>query len=149
VLWQFHKIHHSSRGLDWLATFRSHIGEQILRRLLAPVLLIIFGFPVNAVVIAGAIFIAWSVLNHANLRLNLRVLEAILITPRLHRVHHLSDAPPNNLGTFLTLWDKVRGTLDQSNYEKECELGNGELDYPQDWVSQFIRPLKNNSKQFD
>ena len=28
VLWQFHKTHHSSRKLDWLATFRSHIGEQ-------------------------------------------------------------------------------------------------------------------------
>jgi lathosterol oxidase len=32
ALWEFHKVHHSSRELDWLATFRSHIGEQILRR---------------------------------------------------------------------------------------------------------------------
>jgi sterol desaturase/sphingolipid hydroxylase (fatty acid hydroxylase superfamily) len=105
LLWQFHKIHHSSRELDWLATFRSHIGEQIVRRVLAPVLLILFGFPLNAVVIAGSIFIAWSVLNHANLKLNLRILEGVLITPRLHRIHHLSYAPTNNLGTFLTLWD--------------------------------------------
>src|SRR5215213_8072417 len=36
MLWEFHKIHHSSRTLDWLATFRSHIIEQVLRRLVAP-----------------------------------------------------------------------------------------------------------------
>jgi sterol desaturase/sphingolipid hydroxylase (fatty acid hydroxylase superfamily) len=141
VLWQFHKIHHSSRELDWLATFRSHIGEQILRRLLAPVLLILFGFPLNTVVIAGALFIAWSILNHANIHLNMQVLEAVFITPRLHRIHHLSNAPTRNLGTLFTLWDKLRGSLDLTTYGQECELGNGEPDYPQNWVRQFIRPL--------
>src|SRR5262245_22059684 len=43
VLWEIHKIHHSSRLLDWLATFRSHILEQALRRLLAPLMLILVG----------------------------------------------------------------------------------------------------------
>src|SRR5262245_2511613 len=28
ALWEFHKVHHSSRTLDWLATFRSHIVER-------------------------------------------------------------------------------------------------------------------------
>src|SRR5215216_11928 len=40
LLWEFHKIHHSSLTLDWLATFRSHIVEQIFRRLIAPAVLI-------------------------------------------------------------------------------------------------------------
>ena len=142
ALWEFHKIHHSSRELDWLATFRSHIGEQILRRLLAPVLLILFGFPLKGVLIAGAIFIAWGVLNHANLSLNMRVLEPVLITPRLHRVHHLSHAPANNLGTFFTFWDRLRGTLDVAEYSAECELGNGEPNYPQTWLHQFFKPLR-------
>jgi sterol desaturase/sphingolipid hydroxylase (fatty acid hydroxylase superfamily) len=44
LLWEFHKIHHSSRTLDWLATFRSHIVEQALRRLIAPALLILVIF---------------------------------------------------------------------------------------------------------
>src|SRR5262245_47797855 len=25
LLWEFHKVHHSSPSLDWLATFRSHL----------------------------------------------------------------------------------------------------------------------------
>src|SRR5262245_36439255 len=41
ALWEFHKVHHSSHMLDWLATFRSHLLEQVLRRLIAPALLIL------------------------------------------------------------------------------------------------------------
>lgn len=142
LLWQFHKIHHSSLQLDWIATFRSHIGEQIFRRLLAPVLLILFGFPPKAVVIAGAIFIAWAMLNHANIKLNMQFLETIFITPRLHRIHHLNNAPANNLGTLFTFWDKIRGTLDMTLYSHEDELGNGELNYPQTWSRQLLQPVK-------
>ena len=141
MLWEFHKIHHSSRELDWLATFRSHLGEQVLRRLLAPALLILFGFPMKAVIIAGSLFIAWAILNHANLRLNMQVLETVLITPRLHRIHHLNNAPSNNLGTVFTFWDKLRGTLDIKQYDEEYELGNGVPDYPQNWLRQFFKPL--------
>ena len=141
ILWEFHKIHHSSRKLDWLATFRSHIGEQILRRLLAPALLILFGFPTKAVIIAGSFFIAWAILNHANLRLNWRVLETVFITPRLHRIHHLCNSRSNNLGTVFTFWDRLRGSLDLRQYAEERELGNGEPDYPQNWLRQFFRPL--------
>ena len=142
ALWEFHKIHHSSRELDWLATFRSHIAEQILRRLLTPVLLFLFGFPLNAVIIAGAFFIAWAILNHANLGLSMQALETVLITPRLHRIHHLSNASTNNLGTVFTFWDKLRGTLDVTEIAAEAELGNGEPDYPQSWLRQFFMPLR-------
>src|ERR1051325_466618 len=75
TLWEFHKVHHSIPMLDWLATFRSHIVEQGFRRLLAPVLLILVGFPLEAVLIANAIFIGWTMLNHSNLDLDLRFLE--------------------------------------------------------------------------
>src|SRR5262245_34285840 len=43
ALWEIHKVHHSSRSLDWLATFRSHVLEQVLRRLIAPLVLISAG----------------------------------------------------------------------------------------------------------
>src|SRR5688572_32132155 len=35
ALWRIHAVHHSSPTLDWLATFRSHPLEQILRRAVA------------------------------------------------------------------------------------------------------------------
>ena len=79
ALWEFHKVHHSSRTLDWLATFRSHFIEQALRRLVAPVLLVIAGFPLDAVVVAAGLFTAWATFNHSNLRVRLGPLEAWLV----------------------------------------------------------------------
>jgi sterol desaturase/sphingolipid hydroxylase (fatty acid hydroxylase superfamily) len=63
------------------------------------------------VLAAGAVFIAWAVYNHSNLRVGLGFLEHVLITPRLHRAHHLNDAPARNLGTVFTFWDRMRGTF--------------------------------------
>ncbi len=60
ALWEFHKAHHSSPTLDWLATFRSHLVEQTLRRLVAPALLIVAGVPPDAVVVAASLFTAWA-----------------------------------------------------------------------------------------
>jgi len=144
ALWEFHKVHHSSRTLDWLAIFRSHIVEQALRRLIAPALLIIAGFPIKAVVLAGGLFTAWGMLNHSNLKLNLRFLETILITPRLHRLHHVPETEGCNLGTFFTFWDRMRGTFVQAELEETCTFGvAGEVDsYPQGWFPQFVEPVR-------
>lgn len=98
-------------------------------------------------IIAGAMFIAWSVLNHANLRLNSKLFERVLITPRLHRTHHLNDAESRNLGTIFTIWDKLRGTLDRTHFAEECALGNGEADSPQSWLRQFFTPFRRHGSQ--
>jgi sterol desaturase/sphingolipid hydroxylase (fatty acid hydroxylase superfamily) len=141
LLWEFHKIHHSSLTLDWLATFRSHIVEQIFRRLIAPAALIIVGFPLNSVLIAGGVFIVWAMLNHSNLRLNLGPLETVLITPSLHRVHHLYKTSEKNLGTIFTFWDRLRGTFVFVETNEKSLFGNGDAVYPQKWLSQLAEPV--------
>ena len=50
VLWRLHKVHHSSRVLDWLATFRAHPLEHLLRHLASPAALILLGFPLERAV---------------------------------------------------------------------------------------------------
>ena len=144
VLWEFHKIHHSSPTLDWLATFRSHLVEQALRRLVAPLLLILAGVPVDVAGSAAAIFVAWAILNHANLRLPLGALEPLLITPRLHRLHHLPATTERNLGTMLTLWDRLRGTLVAAEPARPYAFGMpGEhASYPEGWWRQLVEPVR-------
>ncbi len=142
LLWQFHQAHHSSRQLDWLATFRSHVVEQALRRVLAPLLLIGLGVPVPAVTVAAGIFLAWATLNHANLRLPLGALEWLLVTPRLHRVHHVPATTERNLGTLFTCWDRLRGTLVLADPPSEVAFGlpRETETYPQDWGRQLVEP---------
>lgn len=142
VLWEFHKAHHSSLHLDWLATFRSHLIEQMLRRALAPLLLIASGVPAAAVGVAAAFFFAWATLNHANLTLPLGILERVLITPRLHRLHHVPVTTERNLGTVFTWWDRLRGSLVTTDPVTPVRFGlplEAET-YPQDWGRQLVAP---------
>jgi sterol desaturase/sphingolipid hydroxylase (fatty acid hydroxylase superfamily) len=141
VLWEFHKIHHSSPVIDWLATFRSHFAEQVLRRTVGPVLLIVAGFPASAALIAGAIFMAWSEFNHSNLKLNLRFVEPVLITPRLHKLHHVPRTMERNLGTVFTFWDRARGTFITADPSDGAVFGNGDPSYPQSWMTQLLEPV--------
>ena len=143
ALWEIHKIHHSSRALDWLATFRSHIFEQILRQLLAPIILILVGVPLEAVVLGSSVFYAWAMFIHSNLGLNLGAIEPVLVTPRLHRLHHDSNNTNKNFGTVFTLWDRLLGKLDVRESSTDVIFGvPGEVEtYPQGWWPQLVQPL--------
>lgn len=144
ALWEIHKVHHSSRLLDWLSTFRSHILEQFLRRVLAPLMLVLIGVPLDAVALGASVFYAWAMLIHSNLSLNLRKLEPILVTPRLHRLHHDSSTANKNLGTVFTIWDRMLGTSDVRESSGSVIFGvPGEVGkYPQGWWAQFIEPFR-------
>jgi sterol desaturase/sphingolipid hydroxylase (fatty acid hydroxylase superfamily) len=145
ALWEIHKAHHSSAHLDWLATFRSHVLEQTLRRLVAPLGLIVLGVPIDAVVVAATIFNAWATLIHSNLRLPGGALEAIVVTPRLHRIHHDPGTTDRNFGTLLTVWDRLfRGRFVTHDVADDVRFGvPGEVaTYPQGWGAQLVEPLR-------
>jgi sterol desaturase/sphingolipid hydroxylase (fatty acid hydroxylase superfamily) len=143
ALWEIHKVHHSSRHLDWLATYRSHLLEQVLRRVVAPLGLILVGVPLEAIGVAAAVFLAWAMLNHANLAFGPRWLEWVFITPRLHRIHHGTRSSDRNFGTVFSVWDRVFGRLDTRDVPADIELGvPGEADtYPQSFFAQLREPL--------
>ena len=143
ALWEFHKVHHSIETLDWLATFRSHLVEQTLRRLVAPLLLVLAGFPPDAVALAGGVFLAWAVVNHSNLDLKLGFVELLVVTPRLHRLHHVPETDGRNFGTVFTVWDRLRGTLLVRETPPDVEFGfAGQGSYPQGWLHQLLEPFK-------
>jgi lathosterol oxidase len=143
TFWEFHKVHHSSRTLDWLATFRAHIAEHALRHLFSPVLLILLGFPLTAVGVASGVLAAWAALLHANLSVSWRWLEPILMTPRLHRLHHVPATSERNLGVFLSIWDRLRGTLETNPTVQLQPIGvPGAVEtYPQTWPRQLVEPF--------
>jgi sterol desaturase/sphingolipid hydroxylase (fatty acid hydroxylase superfamily) len=143
-LWRFHKVHHSSPTLDWLATFRAHLVEHALRHLASTGMLIAVGFPVRTVAGAATIYVAWAAFGHANLRIDLRFLEPLFITPRLHRLHHVPATSERNLGTIFSLWDRLRRNLVTDAGAAPVRLGlPGEVDaYPQSWLPQLIQPFR-------
>jgi lathosterol oxidase len=143
-LWEIHKVHHSTRALDWLANSRSHVLETAIRRLLAPLGLVALGMPRLPTVIASVILSVWAMFIHSNLRVDLRRLEAILITPRLHRIHHLPATTEKNFGAFFSIWDRMAGTLVSFDPSPDDVLGvPGEVEtYPQTFLSQLVEPMR-------
>jgi sterol desaturase/sphingolipid hydroxylase (fatty acid hydroxylase superfamily) len=143
ALWEVHKVHHSSRKLDWLATFRGHLIEHAIRQLLSPVLLIALGVPLTIVALTAAVHGGWSAFVHSNFGPRLRSLDAFLITPRLHRVHHVAATCEKNFGVALSVWDRLAGTLTTAA-EDGGPLGvPGEVDtYPQTWTAQLLEPMR-------
>ena len=143
-LWAFHKVHHSTLLVDWLAAFRSHIGEQVLRSIFAPAFLLIIGFPLEVAVLSMATFGAFAVFNHSNLALNLRFAESIFITPRIHRMHHNpTRTAKNNYGTVFVFWDLLFGTLERGEIDSSVSGVPDEREtYPQSWLPQFLQPFR-------
>lgn len=144
VLWNIHKVHHSSLELDGLATTRTHMAENMLRFVPSQALLFLIGMPVSVVATAVAIAAIYGVSNHSNLGIDLRWIEAIFVTPRLHRRHHVPSTTMNNYGGILTIWDRVAGTLVRTDTGAGERYGvPGEIDtYPQRFADAFRQPFK-------
>jgi sterol desaturase/sphingolipid hydroxylase (fatty acid hydroxylase superfamily) len=143
-LWEIHKVHHSARSLDWLVNSRSHIIETAIRRVLAPLGLVALGTPRGPTVIASVVLSVWAMFIHSNLRVDLRAFEAVLITPRLHRLHHVPATTQKNFGSFLSLWDRVSRSFVAFEPSPTDALGvPGELEsYPQAFLPQLVLPLR-------
>jgi sterol desaturase/sphingolipid hydroxylase (fatty acid hydroxylase superfamily) len=142
VLWRIHKVHHSSLRLDGFATTRTHMFENLVRFVPAQAVLFVLGMPAGVVAPTVAIAAAYGVSNHSNLATKFRAVEAVFVTPRLHRRHHVPATTQNNYGVIFTIWDRIFGTLIRLDTAPEERFGvPGEVDsYPQHFVPAFRRP---------
>ena len=143
-LWRFHKVHHSSRVLDWLATTRAHGVEQLFRSIPTKALLFAAGLPASAVAIGIAIYALVATFGHSNLRLNLSSIEWLFVTPRVHRRHHVPETTHRNFGTVFTIWDRLFGCLVIKDTRPDEPLGiPGEVEtYPQSFWPQIVQPFR-------
>jgi sterol desaturase/sphingolipid hydroxylase (fatty acid hydroxylase superfamily) len=111
ALWNLHKVHHSTLELDGFATTRAHMLENLVRFVPGQALLYLVGMPVTVVTTTVATYAILGVSNHSNIGIDLRWAEPFVVTPRLHRRHHVPETSQNNFGTVLTIWDRAFGSL--------------------------------------
>lgn len=144
TLWTIHKVHHSSRTLDWLATTRQHLMEGFLRNVPTQAVLFLAGFPLEAIVVALGVYASFAVLGHSNLRLRLRWIEPLFVTPRIHRRHHVPETTDKNFGTIFTLWDRLAGSLVVRDTSIDEPLGvPDEVEtYPQSFRGALTEPFR-------
>ncbi len=111
--WQFHKIHHSTTKMDWLASSRLHIVDVIITRAFSYVPIVCLGFSEAAVQIYLPIVAVLALFVHSNVRFHFGPLRYILTTPIVHHWHHSSDprALDKNFAVTFSFIDVFFGTF--------------------------------------
>ena len=126
--WQFHRVHHSETAVDVTTAFRQHPGETVWRILWQLTAIVMFGIPLWIVIV----YLIFSGLNaeleHANIRLNLRVdwfLRLLIVTPHMHKVHHSREQreTDSNYSNIFSLWDRLFGTYNNATDFRKLTYG--------------------------
>ena len=117
VLWSTHVVHHSSEQFNLATAVRQSWTEVFYKPLIAlwaPLL----GFHPVMYVTVGAVSLAVGQWQHLAWFPKVRALDALVMSPSNHRVHHGRNIRyiDRNFGGGLVLWDKLFGT-----YEPETE----------------------------
>lgn len=114
-LWRIHKVHHADTRIDCSTGLRSHPFESLIAAALAAVIVIALGPPPGIVVAVTAALLVASFWHHAAIRLPpgmSRMLEWLVITPRLHLIHHSQERAQHdrNYGDIIVIWDRIFGS---------------------------------------
>jgi sterol desaturase/sphingolipid hydroxylase (fatty acid hydroxylase superfamily) len=116
VLWRFHNVHHIDQDLDVSTAFRFHFGEITLSTGFSLLQVSLIGPSAWAFAVYQLIFQAEVLFHHSNVRLPIgaeRLLNQVLVTPRMHGIHHSQVHRENNsnFGTVFPWWDRLHRTL--------------------------------------
>lgn len=127
-LWRFHNVHHTDPDLDLSTAFRFHFGEIAFSSVFSLVAVSAIGISAWAFACYQLLFQAEVLFQHSNLRLPIgfeRLLSKVIVTPRMHGIHHSQVQRENNsnFGTLFTWWDRLHRTLGLNIPQSEIVVG--------------------------
>jgi sterol desaturase/sphingolipid hydroxylase (fatty acid hydroxylase superfamily) len=136
-LWRFHNVHHIDPSLDVSTAFRFHFGEVLLSTLFRIAQVSIVGMSFAAFAVYELVFQANTLFHHSNLRLPIhieRLLNKVLVTPRMHGIHHsqVRRETNSNYGVVFPWWDRLHKTLGLNIPQAKIEIGIAGYTLPDD-----------------
>lgn len=144
-LWRFHRVHHTSVKLDWVAAFREHPVDGFYTRLIENLPAILMGFPLEVLIGFMVLRGMWGLLIHSNARISVGPLKYLLGSPLLHHWHH--DIKRNgscNFANLMPLMDIIFGTYyHPKDYPKEYGIPEK---IPHGYWQQILMPFYSRFK---
>jgi len=148
-LWRFHNVHHVDPELDVSTAFRFHFGEVALSSIFTVVQISLIGISAWAYAIYQIAFQLEVLFHHSNLRLPIRferLLNKLVVTPRMHGIHHSQVQRENNsnFGTVFSWWDRLHRTLGLNIPQSEILIGIPGYSLPEDntVVNALVMPFR-------
>jgi sterol desaturase/sphingolipid hydroxylase (fatty acid hydroxylase superfamily) len=116
ALWRFHAVHHVDLDLDSTTGLRFHFGELALAAGFRAAQVLLFGVDRDTLRLWQQMLVVSVVFHHSNLELPREVearLNAIVVTPRMHGIHHSTrpDETDSNFSSLLSCWDRLHRSL--------------------------------------
>jgi sterol desaturase/sphingolipid hydroxylase (fatty acid hydroxylase superfamily) len=135
-LWRFHVVHHCDLDMDASTALRFHFAEMALSVPYRAAQVGLLGIAPRPLSIWQSFLFVCILFHHSNLRLPVwleRRLAFLLVTPRMHGIHHsiVEEETNSNWSSGFTIWDKLHGTL--------------RLDVPQDAIDIGVAAYRDPS----
>ncbi len=128
VLWRFHVVHHADLDLDTTTALRFHFGELIISVAWRAAQIVVIGVSPASLRAWQNILLPLVVFHHSNIELPKtleRVLSKLLVTPRLHGIHHsvVQAETDSNWSSGLSVWDRLHGTFRDISEHDGVKIG--------------------------
>jgi sterol desaturase/sphingolipid hydroxylase (fatty acid hydroxylase superfamily) len=128
LLWRFHGLHHLDPDMDVTTATRFHFVEVLYSTIFRVFQVGLLGVDVSTFMLYEAVYQAVNMFQHANLRLPLlleRVLNKIVVTPRMHGIHHsvVSNEVGSNFSVIFRWWDALHRTLKLNVPQQDIVIG--------------------------
>jgi sterol desaturase/sphingolipid hydroxylase (fatty acid hydroxylase superfamily) len=148
LLWPAHSLHHSDEEMTWFTLFRFHPLNRVSTAVIDYGSLFAIGFPLWAIGLAGTARYFYGMFVHINRPWTLGPLGRLLVSPAMHRWHHVQEGRGmySNYASIFSMFDRVFGTFYVPGpcYEKLGVEGINHTEY----VSQMMLPLQGLLKKF-
>jgi sterol desaturase/sphingolipid hydroxylase (fatty acid hydroxylase superfamily) len=127
-LWRFHNVHHIDPDLDVSTGFRFHFGEVLLSALFRVLQVSLIGMSLMTFAIYELVFQVETLFHHSNLRMPIRaerLLNKIIVTPRMHGIHHsqVRGETNSNFSVVFSWWDQLHRTIGLNIPQSKIEIG--------------------------
>jgi sterol desaturase/sphingolipid hydroxylase (fatty acid hydroxylase superfamily) len=142
--WRFHNVHHVDPDLDVSTSFRFHFGEVLYSLGFRALQVYLLGISLLTYLVYELVFQCATMFHHSNVRLPIifeRWLNKIIVTPRMHGIHHsiVKNETNSNYSVIFRWWDLLHGTLRLNVRQSDIVIGVPAYLEPQD--NQFLNLL--------
>lgn len=127
-LWRFHNVHHTDLDLDVTTAVRFHFGEVLLSAFFRGLIIMAIGAPYLLILAYEIFFEAATNFHHTNWRLPFKlekVLNWVIVTPRMHGIHHsiVQRETNSNYSIVFNCWDRLHRTIRLNIRQNEIDIG--------------------------
>jgi sterol desaturase/sphingolipid hydroxylase (fatty acid hydroxylase superfamily) len=128
LLWRLHRVHHSDLDLSASTALRFHFVEMIVSAPWRAAQVALIGVSPRQLSLWQTLTTMAIVFHHSNIRLPLaleRALARVVVTPRMHGIHHsiVERETNSNWGTILSLPDYLHGTIRLNVPQQAIDIG--------------------------